>query len=500
MHEEKIVRFEINPHNKQLLELQLESKDIYNTYWGNTTFELIIDLNHIAFSNIEHLSDRLFSWLKSFVININIVINNVPEDPASKANNNSFFNSIINKLETCKMIKTLKFTVIQPNLFHCENISIITKINHLKIIDLSSINIQQEEITNYIPVIIDLLNNIPNKSKINKLSLPANFKKQLINVENILDNEFFVAVKRALLESASLIEIGQLPIFVGLQEDIETIVNSKQGSDLEKLYYRHDKDLENLIQLKKIPFPTNDIYNLIINISNKINNTFKDLEKFIPIITSMKPKNIYWLDKILREKLNNASYIITCLTTVKLCENSQEILFKMLQSLVSDLMSCRIKEINPYNEKLTEFVFIDEIVTKDIILRTVLKIHLEFDLSKDDYLAKILANLIEEFVNYSGGIKLSNEHGRIVYPNKLEYVNLLMELANNNLCLHNNISNKDLIHQEEKTRYSIEIEQSENFKELLFAFNNQFHDFHKKFICNNQKITLANSSQSLLPF
>lgn len=473
MHE-KTIRFDINSQNKQLIELQLESMDVQNIRWEHTKIEIIIDMGYFAFSNIDNLNSALFYWIKLGAINVSIIINNVADDSSSNLANVNFFNSVINKLESCNLIQYLKIIVLQPNIFNAADFSGLVRMFNLKELDLSGLTIQEDEINDYLIPITNFLNSIEETSKISKILLPSNLKKQSLNVECGFENQLFNSIKHALSVSISLIEISPLPIFIDLQDDIQAIMNKKQGVHLEELYHEHDKDYETIRQLKSIPNPTYEVAALLANKIHKFNNAFKDVEVLSQIIDCMKPKNIYWLDKILREKLNNPIHILCSLRTVNLYDDCREILFKMLQGLVSDLMACRFKEIDLNCKILTNFVCVDDGLTnKEMIVRTLFKIHLEFDLSQDDYLSKILSNMIEEFVYGFGGMKPPNDRSRLAPGDKLDdcvllFMNVLKKLES----LHLDQQKNNILQNETGRREAIYREQLEEQTDLLlFAFN-----------------------------
>lgn len=467
---DKIIRFELNAQNKQIIELQLESKDYQHINWERTKVEITIDLGYIAFSNIEYLNIALFYWLKLGAIDVSIIINNVAEDIASRISNVSFFNSIVNKLEECNLIKYLKITVIQANMFNAADFTGFTRMTNLQILDLSSLNMQQEENNECLIPIVNLLNNIDETSNIARMLLPNNFKQQALNVEYSYENQLFNAIKYALSTSARLVEIRPLPIFLELQDDIQNFINKKQGGHLEELYYEHDRDYETIKQLRSIKNPTSEVANLLASKVYKFNNAFKDIENLCQIIDIMKPKNIYWLDKILRERLVEPSYILSCLRAIRLYDDCQELLFKMLQGLVSDIMAGRFREIDIHSKELTNFICADGDITKCTIVRTFLKIHLEFDVSKDEYLSKILSNLIEEFVYGCGGLKSPQDTTRLAPSDKLDdLVALLISVLNNLQQVY--LSNQ--IHDiwQEAVIQKYEIFSKEQIDLVLFTFN-----------------------------
>lgn len=471
----KIIRFEINSQNKQLINSELDSTDYQHINWERTKIEITIDLADFAFSNIEYLNIELFYWLKLRAIDVSIIINNVADNELSYVNNINFFNSIVNKLEECNLIKYLKITVRQVNVFNGADFGGLTRMSSLQILDLSDINIQQNEMNDYLVPIITLLNSIDETSKIAKILFPNNFKQQALNVEYDYENQFFNAIKYALFTSIRLIEISPLPIFLELQDNIQALIHKKQGGHLEELYYEHDRDYKTIKALRNIPpnERTSELEGLLVAKTYKHDNAFKDMEHLCQIIDIMRPKNIYWLDKILREKLGDPSHILSCLRAVKLYDDCQELLFKMLQGVVSDVMAGRFKEIDPNLKELTNFVCAEGTHTKDTILKTILKIHLEFDISEDQYLSKLLSNMIEEFVYDCGGLKSSDDVTRLAPNNQVgDLVVLLMNVLRNLKTLHSDQQSENILQEEIRQRDAICIKQLEERNELmLFAFN-----------------------------
>lgn len=471
----KIIRFEINAQNKQLINSELDSKDYQHVNWERTKIEITIDLADFAFSNVEYLNIELFCWLKLRAIDVSIIINNVADNELSYINNVNFFNSIVSKLEECNLIKYLKITVRQANIFNAADFGGLIRMPSLQVLDLSDINIQQNEMNDYLVPIITLLNNIDETSKIAKILFPNNFKQQALNVEYDYENQFFNAIKYALFTSIRLIEISPLPIFLELQDNIQAIIHKKQGGHLEELYYEHDRDYKTIKALRNIPpnERTSELEGLLVAKTYKHDNAFKDIEHLCQIIDIMRPKNIYWLDRILREKLGDPSHILSCLRAVKLYDDCRELLFKMLQGVVSDVMAGRFKEIDPNPKELTNFVCAEGTHTKDTILKTILKIHLEFDISEDQYLAKLLSNMIEEFVYGCGGLKSEDDITRLAPNNQLgDLVVLLMNVLRTLRTSHLDQQIEHILQEEIRQRNALYTQQLEQQNDLLlFAFN-----------------------------
>ncbi len=466
---DKIIKFEINTQNKQLIDLQITSLNLQNICWKTTKVELIIDLNHMAFRHVDGLNVSLFCWLKSKAINVSLSMKNVPEDIASQSANISFFESCIIRIESFKLMRHLKIIVPQINIFNGCDFAGLAQMSNLKTLDLSSFNIQRDDDNKYLMPIIDLINSIDHTSNIIKILLPLSIRKQELNVENDDSaNQLFIAIQYALSVSSKTIEISPTPMFFGLQYDISAIMNKKQGAQLEEWYHENDKDYEAMQQLKMIPNPTQEIAAFLANISNKFNKMFKNIEDFYPIIDTMNPKYIYWLDKILREKMHNPEHVLSCLKAVKLYDNCQDVLFEMLQGLVSDVVASRFREVDINAKELTYFTCDDKPTDKSDIIKTLLKIHLEFDVSKDNFLSKILSNMIEEFV-FGNGIQTSNH---LVSIQELEdpswlVVKVLQELASSHL----NKQLEDILKDEKYFRLIVSQEQIEDQFNLFTSFS-----------------------------
>ena len=466
---DKIIKFEINTQNKQLIDLQITSLNLQNICWKTTKVELIIDLNHMAFRHVDGLNVSLFCWLKSKAINVSLSMKNVPEDIASQSANISFFESCIIRIESFKLMRHLKIIVPQINIFNGCDFAGLAQMSNLKTLDLSSFNIQRDDDNKYLMPIIDLINSIDHTSNIIKILLPLSIRKQELNVENDDSaNQLFIAIQYALSVSSKTIEISPTPMFFGLQYDISAIMNKKQGAQLEEWYHENDKDYEAMQQLKMIPNPTQEIAAFLANISNKFNKMFKNIEDFYPIIDTMNPKYIYWLDKILREKMHNPEHVLSCLKAVKLYDNCKDVLFEMLQGLVSDVVASRFREVDINAKELTCFICADKSTDKADIIKTLLKIHLEFDVSKDNFLSKILSNMIEEFV-FGNGIQTSNH---LVSIQELEdpswlVVKVLQELASSHL----NKQLEDILKDEKYFRLIVSQEQIEDQFNLFTSFS-----------------------------
>lgn len=487
MHD-KIVKFEINPQNKQLIDLQITSPNLQNICWKTTKIELIIDLNHMAFRHVDGLNVSLFCWLKSKAVNVSLSIKNLPEDIQSQPANISFFESCLIRVESLKLLKCLKIIVPQINIFNGCNFAGLAQMSNLTILDLSSFNIQRDSDNKYLTPIIDFINSIEHKSNIIKILLPLSIRNQELNVENDDSaNQLFIAIQYALSVSSKTIEISPTPMFFGLQYDIAVIMNQKQGAQLEEWYNEHDRDYETMRQLKIIPHPTPDITAFLANISNKFNKMFKNIEDFYPIIDTMNPKYLYWLDKILREKMHNPDHILSCLKAVKLYDNCQDILFDILQGLVSDVVASRFREVDINSKELTYFICADKPTDKADIIKTLLKIHLEFDVSKDNFLSKILSNMIEEFV-FGNGIQTSNH---LVSIQELEdpswfLVKLLKEVAS----LHLNKQLDDILKDEKYFRLVINKEQIEDQFNLFTSFSYK-HSMRSKYTSELSKNSIV---------
>lgn len=467
--DDKIIKFEINPQNKELIDLQITSPNLQNICWKTTKVELIIDLNHIAFSHIDGLNVSLFCWLKSKAVNVSLSIKNVPENIESKSTNISFFESCIVRIESFKLMKHLKIIVPQTNVFNGCDFAGLAQMSNLTILDLGSFHIQRDDDNKYLMPIIELIKTIDHKSNIIKILLPLSIRNQELNVENDdAANQLFMAIQYALSVSSKIIEISPTPMFFGLRYDIAAIMNKKQGTQLEEWYHEYDRDYETMQQLKMIPNPTQEIVAFLANISNKFNKMFKNIEDFYPIIDTMNPKYIYWLDKILREKMHNPDHILSCLNTVKFYDNCQDVLFEMLQGLVSDVVASRFREFDINAKELTYFICADKPSDNADIIKTLLKIHFEFDVSKDSFLSKILSNMIEEFV-FGNGIQTSNHLVSIQELQDPSYfsLKLLKELAS----LHLNKRLDDILKDEKYFRLILSQEQIEDQFNLFTSFS-----------------------------
>ena len=201
----------------------------------------------------------------------------------------------------------------------------------------------------------------------------------------------------------------------------------------------------------------------------------------------MNPKYIYWLDKILREKMHNPDHILSCLRTAKLYDDCQDILFAMLQGLASDVVASRFREFDVNAKELTCFIRAGKPTDKSDIIKTLLKINLEFDVSKDNFLSKILSNMIEEFV-FGNGIQVSNH---LVSMHELEdpswfLLKLLKELESSHLRQQL----EGILKDEKYFRLVLGQEQTEDQFNLFTSFFSYKHLIRSKDMLELSKILL----------